>query len=170
MRISRSARAVLSVGLLVLVAGCTSSSERARDSASGSSATAGTTPSASSSSRFPDPDRQPPPSPSAALQAVLDGIVTDEARVPGSGVPGLTAAALTDLGAWTGSAGEDGDRTRLRPNAMMLIASITKTFLAAEVLHLVESGRVDLDRPLARYVDHPLARNGATVRQALSMR
>ena len=52
---------------------------------------------------------------------------------------------------------------------MFGIASITKTFIAAEVLKLARAGKVDLDAPLSRYVRHRLAGNGATVRQTLGM-
>jgi D-alanyl-D-alanine carboxypeptidase len=53
---------------------------------------------------------------------------------------------------------------------MMAIDSITKTFVAAEVMRLAEMGKVDLDAPLSTYIRHPLTANGATVRQTLSMR
>jgi D-alanyl-D-alanine carboxypeptidase len=46
----------------------------------------------------------------------------------------------------------------------------TKTFVAAEVLLLAKSGRIDLDAPLSTYVKHRLTSNGATVRQHLAMR
>jgi D-alanyl-D-alanine carboxypeptidase len=52
---------------------------------------------------------------------------------------------------------------------MMSIASITKTFAAAEVMRLAAKGEVDLDVPLSTYVRHPLTANGATTRQTLSM-
>jgi D-alanyl-D-alanine carboxypeptidase len=52
---------------------------------------------------------------------------------------------------------------------MMGIASISKTFAAAEVLKLAAAGKIDVDAPLSRYIRHPLTRNGATVRQALGM-
>jgi D-alanyl-D-alanine carboxypeptidase len=82
----------------------------------------------------------------------------------------VTAAMLTDQGSWTGAAGKSGDGRPLVPEAMMGIASISKTFTAAEVLHLVASGRVDLDAPMSRYVKHRLTSNGATVRETLGMR
>jgi D-alanyl-D-alanine carboxypeptidase len=53
---------------------------------------------------------------------------------------------------------------------MMAIGSITKTFVAAEVMRLAAMGKINLDSPLSTYVAHPLTSNGATVRQALSMR
>ncbi|WP_426565877.1 serine hydrolase domain-containing protein [Angustibacter sp. McL0619] len=154
---------VLVAGMLVLVAGCTGSSS--------GTASPTTTAAAGSSTRFHDPDVRPLPAPRAkALQEVLDELVTLEAQVPGAGASGVTAAVVSDHGGWTGAAGTDGFGVRLRPETVMLIASITKTFLAAEVLHLVAMGRVDIDAPLSRYVSDPRAANGATVRQTLAMR
>ena len=63
----------------------------------------------------------------------------------------------------------DGQGRAVAPKAMFGIASITKTFIAAEVLKLARAGKVDLDAPLSRYVRHRLAGNGATVRQTLGM-
>ncbi|MCA1713489.1 MAG: beta-lactamase family protein [Actinobacteria bacterium] len=40
---------------------------------------------------------------------------------------------------------------------------------AAEVLHLVAVGKIDVDAPMSRYVHSSLVSNGATVRQALGM-
>lgn len=110
------------------------------------------------------------PTRGTALQSVLDGLVRLEADVPGAGAPGVTASVASATGLWSGAAGVDGAGTRLVPEAGMLVASITKTFLAAEVLLLVDQGRVDLDAPLSRYVSSPLITNEATVRQTLSMR
>ncbi|MGH3368428.1 MAG: serine hydrolase domain-containing protein, partial [Nocardioidaceae bacterium] len=64
----------------------------------------------------------------------------------------------------------DGSGAALVPTTAMAAASITKTFVAAEVLRLAEAGRVDLDAPLSTYVRHDLTANGATVRQHLAMR
>ena len=50
--------------------------------------------------------------------------------------PGLTAAVVSDQGVWSGAAGTGGDGAALTPTAMMNIESISKTFAAAEVLHL----------------------------------
>ena len=52
----------------------------------------------------------------------------------------------------------------------MAVDSITKTFVAAEVMQLFAAGRVDVDAPMSRYVRHRLTANGATVREFLSMR
>ena len=99
----------------------------------------------------------------AALQAVLDK------WVDGGHAPGATAAVLSADGIWSGAAGVDGMDTKLVPEAVMAIASITKTFVAAEVMLLSAQGLVDLDAPLADYVAMPFDDRGATVRQTLGM-
>jgi D-alanyl-D-alanine carboxypeptidase len=86
-----------------------------------------------------------------------------------TGVPGIEAAVVTDHGTWEGAAGTDGRGAAVQPQALMAIGSVSKTFTAAEVLHLVAEGVVDLDAPMSRYVTSPLVGNGATVRQALGM-
>jgi D-alanyl-D-alanine carboxypeptidase len=154
------------VASMVLAVGCTAAREDAAPpSASGATVTLGV------ASRFPEPGAgRFPPDRAAALQAVLDGAVRAHAFFAGSGAPGVTAAVLTDQGSWMGAAGKDGDGRLLVPEAMMGIASISKTFTAAEVLHLAAAGRVDLDAPMSNYVEHRLTSNGATVRETLGMR
>ena len=51
----------------------------------------------------------------------------------------------------------------------MGIASVTKTFVAAEILLLSQRGRIDLDAPVTDYVPLPFDANGATVRQLATM-
>lgn len=120
---------------------------------------------------FPPPSTERVPDDEArALQGVLDGAVSDWQVSHFGGARGLTAALVTGSGAWSGAAGEDGRGERLEPDAMMAVDDITKTVVAAEVMRLVEAGSVHLDTSLASYVHHPLLRNGATVRQVLSMR
>jgi D-alanyl-D-alanine carboxypeptidase len=128
--------------------------------------------------RFPEPASGALPADKAtALQAVLSKVVGDyQAQVRGGfpaardAAPGILAAVVSDRGAWSGAAGTGGDGAPLEPTAMMNIASISKTFAAAEVLHLAAAGKVDLDAPLSRYVAHRLTSSQFTVRQALSMR
>jgi D-alanyl-D-alanine carboxypeptidase len=123
-----------------------------------------------SADRFPDPATKPfPAAKTAELDDILTGVVADHALSPKAGAGGITAAVLSDHGSWTGAAGTDGDGKPLRPDSMMSIASITKTFVAAEVMRLAAKGKVNLDAPLSTYVRHPLTANGATVRQMLSM-
>jgi CubicO group peptidase (beta-lactamase class C family) len=150
---------------VMLAAGCTSSYGGASSSASSGEVTT------SVAARFPDPVSSPlPAAKTRELQAVLAGTVSDYAHTPAAGARGITAAVLTDHGSWAGAAGTGGDGAQLTPQAMMAIDSITKTFVAAEVMRLAEMGKVDLDAPLSTYIRHPLTANGATVRQTLSMR
>jgi len=98
-----------------------------------------------------------------ALQAVLDNAIAV------FHASGLTAAVTGAGGSWTGAGGAGGDGHALVPAAMMNIGSITKTFTAAEVVHLAHQGLLDLDAPASRYLDAALLARGPTVRQLLSM-
>lgn len=102
----------------------------------------------------------------AALQAILNEAV-DTLYAPGV----AAAVIVADRGTWVGAAGTADGAAPLEPNAQFAIGSVTKTITAAQVLQLVESGAIDLDRPIAEYVgEDDLATNGATVRQVLGMR
>ncbi len=107
------------------------------------------------------------PDKAAKLQAALDKIVADQALE--SGARGVTAAVVGERWVWSGAAGQDAVGTPLRPTTAMGVASITKTFVAAEIMLLVKAGKVDLDAPISTYVKHKLTENGATVRQHLMM-
>jgi len=101
----------------------------------------------------------------ATLQGILDRIVA-------GGAPDAIAAVITADGTWAGAAGIDGPKGRLaRPDDEFGIASVSKTLLAALVMRLAEQGKIDLDAPVAAYLDGmTVDANGATVRQALAMR
>lgn len=120
----------------------------------------------------PAPTAPLPADEASELQAVLDRAVVLDAQFPDAGVgaAGLTAAVLTDGGAWSGAAGVDGRGRPLRPSSTAGIADVTTTFTAAEVLRLADTGRMDLDAPLARYLPDRLTAGGATVREFLAMR
>lgn len=157
----------LAAGALVLAAaGCTTP-QHSRPAASGHR-------DATASNRalpFPDPVTGPLPGRErAALQAVLADIVDPVVRAGPDGAPGVTAAVVGDRGSWQGAAGVDGFGRRLRPDAMMSIASITKTFVAAEVMRLAQARQLALDAPVTDYLPGSPTRRGATVRQVLGMR
>ena len=115
-----------------------------------------------------------PPLPTAdlpvAVASVLQAIL-DEA-VETLDAPGIAAAVIVaDDGTWVGAAGTADGAAALDPRAQFGIGSVTKTITAAQVLQLVETGAIDLDRPIADYLgEDDLATNGATVRQVLGMR
>ncbi|GAA0937693.1 serine hydrolase domain-containing protein [Kribbella koreensis] len=108
------------------------------------------------------------PAKAAALQAVLAKVISDPSTESGS--RGVTAAVVTDKWIWSGAAGKDAAGTALTPQTSMGVASITKTFVASEVMLLAKAEKVDLDAPLSQYLKHKLTANNATVRQHLSMR
>ena len=123
--------------------------------------------------KLPDPAATPlDPAEAAALQAVLAKVVSQYSAAPDteSASRGITAAVVTDKWIWSGAAGKDAAGTTLRPQTTMGVGSITKTFVAAEVLLLAQAKKIDLDAPLSTYVKHKLTTNNATVRQHLSMR
>jgi D-alanyl-D-alanine carboxypeptidase len=101
---------------------------------------------------------------SAELQALLDAWVGADKWV------GVTAAVVSADGTWAGAAGVDGAGDPLVPESAMAIASMTKTFVAAEVMQLASQGQVDLDAPISDHVTVPFDTQGATVRQVLGMR
>ena len=100
----------------------------------------------------------------SVLQQTLDDWVAQ------SKVVGVSAAVVSPAGTWSGAAGVDGAGVRVQPTSAMGIASVTKTFVAAEVMLLSSRGLVSLDAPLADYVPIPFDDKGATVRQVLAMR
>ncbi len=84
----------------------------------------------------------------------------------------MIAAVITADGTWAGAAGVDGPKGRqAEATDEFGIASVSKTLLAALILKLADQGKIDLDAPLADYLDGvDVDANDATVRQALAMR
>ena len=88
------------------------------------------------------------PSSSAQFQAALDA-----ARL-GAGVFGATFAVVRDgQVVWDGSSGVERDgRSRLTPASTMVIGSVSKTFVAATILELVDEGRLSLDDSVRQFL------------------
>ncbi len=160
MRLKGLAGAVL---LTLLVACSAGTSETAPTRSSGSS-----TQTASGGGRTavwgPIPDIGLPSDRASRLQSEITRWV--DAKL----IPGVTAAVVTPAGVWSGSAGVDGRGTPLEPDSGLAVASITKTFTAAEVMLLAERGDVDLDTAASVYLAIPQVANGVTVRQLLAQR
>ncbi len=145
--------AVAPVALVVLVvAGC-----------AGPAASSGTSTTVAPLMEEPSGDALP----DSTVQS-LDGLL-EQWVADGNGT-GVTAAVVSPAGIWSGAAGVDAAGVTLVPESAMSIASITKTFTAAEVLSLADEGVVDLDAPITDYVTLPFDTQGATVREVLSMR
>jgi D-alanyl-D-alanine carboxypeptidase len=125
----------------------------------------------STASRFPDPVHgELPADQAAALQRLVDTVVSDHSLTHAAGARGITAAVVSDRGSWVGAAGTDRRARPLEARSTAPIGGIADTFVAAEVMLLSSSGKVDLDAPLSDQVRHPLTADGATVRQFLGLR
>jgi len=112
----------------------------------------------------PVPEPTFDPALSARLQAVVDA---SRGRIP---TPGLSVAVRMEDGrAWAGVAGDrllDPPKP-VDPDTVFAIASITKTFVTAVVMQLVDEGRLSLDDRLAAYLpDYPRA-GRITIRELL---
>ncbi|WP_420750535.1 serine hydrolase domain-containing protein [Rhodococcus sp. O3] len=92
-----------------------------------------------------------------ALEAtVLDVTVLEDAAadVCAAGIPGIFAEVRVGDDVWRGAAGVADlvTRAQVTPGMRHRVGSISKTFVAAAVLQLVERGAVELDAPIRRYL------------------
>ena len=99
----------------------------------------------------------------AKLQSVL-AIVAGEA--------GASATIMSPVGTWSGAIGKADGARDVTINDQFSIASTTKAVTAAQVMQLVEAGKLGLDDPVADHLprDIDFDTNGATVRDLLSHR
>jgi D-alanyl-D-alanine carboxypeptidase len=166
-----SALRTMTAAMAILIAGCSPSPEGPTPAEPTSEVATGTTaPSPQPSPTFtlgdfPAFPKGPlPESVAASLQAVLDEAAER----------GVTAAVIVgDSGSWSGAAGVDLDGNPLTPDAQLLIASVGKTVTAAQVLSLVDEGKLGLDDAAADHLPPEVAffdSNGATIRDVLGMR
>lgn len=83
----------------------------------------------------------------AELDAAMENVIR-------AGMPGLFAEVRHGDQVWRGAAGVADVATGRPVTADMRhrVGSVTKTFTAAAVLRQAESGRVDLDAPVGRYL------------------
>jgi D-alanyl-D-alanine carboxypeptidase len=112
----------------------------------------------------PTPVPAPTPIPAGALQARLNAL-----RVQYH-VPGVSATIIWPDGrTWTGVNGwADVKRhVPVAPTTAFSVGSVSKTFLAALILQLVDEGRVALDDPVLRWLPTARVPGGATIRELL---
>ncbi|KGN30763.1 hypothetical protein N802_06030 [Knoellia sinensis KCTC 19936] len=88
------------------------------------------------------------------------------------GGAGMSATVLSPAGTWSGAVGKADSSRPLGVNDQFAIASVTKTLQAAQVMKLVEGGRLRLDDPAQKYLpaDLNFDTNDATIRQLMGMR
>ncbi len=120
--------------------------------------------------------------PSPAVKRVTDGLALDrktsaklqriiDNQVGRKRVAGLQVAVrLADGETWLGTAGqaEFGPDRALEDDDQLAIASVTKTFIAALILQLVEEGKLDLDATFGTYFRDAPRKDSVTIRQLLS--
>jgi D-alanyl-D-alanine carboxypeptidase len=104
----------------------------------------------------------------AAYQAVVD-------KYTANGLPGISILIRDQNGVWTGAAGKAdiSKNIDMSPCTVSKAASITKTFIAALVLKMVEEGKFGLDDPLTKWLPEKVLdklknARGSTVRQLLN--
>jgi D-alanyl-D-alanine carboxypeptidase len=114
-------------------------------------------------------DGASPVHPKAAIfQAVLDAHVA-------KGLPGISALIRDKDGVWVGASGmaDISQNVAMQPCVVSKAASITKTFIGALTLKLVEEGKFSLDDPLSKWIPgdilHEVKNAGeSTVRMCLN--
>lgn len=128
----------LSYSTVVVIALLTSACAAAAPSATNRGTTApAESPAAYGLGRFPEaPTRTIDADTATELQAIVDAATPE---LPG--VPATVIAA--ERGTWTGVAGMADEVNPIEPSSQFAIGSITKTFIAAEVMRLIERGERD---------------------------
>ena len=88
------------------------------------------------------------------------------------GGAGIAATVLSPDGAWSGAVGKADSRRVVGIDDQFAIGSVTKSLQAAQVMQLVEAGRLRLDDPADRYLpaDLDFDTNDATIRQLMGHR
>ncbi len=96
---------------------------------------------------FRSDDTTEPPPVDARLQALIDSIAADDEAVPGTALAVISPSRDID---WAGAAGvaDPAAELPMTPDRPVRIASNTKTYVAAAVLRLAETGRIELDAPI----------------------
>lgn len=118
--------------------------------------------------------RASPPTPADALAPAkaeaIEALIS--AAMTRLGIPGLSAAVVTERRLRWSAAYGTADLENFVPaktETVYRLASVTKPITATAVLQLVESGKVDLDAPIQRYVPaFPPKQWPVTVRHLLS--
>lgn len=102
-----------------------------------------------------------------SLDGRLDAALDASRRVIGA--PGVQAAIVFPDGTtWMGAAGSSDEAVPVQDETLFAVGSITKPFVAALILDLVDEGKLELDSPVARWVPWLDGARSITVRQLLS--
>lgn len=105
------------------------------------------------------------PDADARARHMLDQLIADE-ETPGLQYLFVSADAV--LFSYNAGMANRVDRVPVTDRTTFNAFSVTKTFTAAAILQLAEQGKLDLDQPIAKYLDRfPYARS-PTIRETLS--
>lgn len=99
------------------------------------------------------------------MRAALDTVVQS------SNTPGLQYLVVNAAGPvfdYAGGFADLADRRPMTPETTLMAYSMSKTITAAAVLELAGAGKLELDEPIAKYVDGQPYGREITVRQVLS--
>ena len=174
-------RRLLAVGIALLVVGCATASP----SGIPTPAATGTPPTSTAPVATASIPPTPLPSPTAlafpteAFAALTDEPVPAELAVELqstldrlAGEAGVSATIMSPHGTWSGVSGKAAGDQDVTVDTQFSIASITKAVTAAQVMQLVEAGKLGLDDPVADRLpsDIEFDTNGATIRHLLGHR
>ncbi len=95
---------------------------------------------------LPSPDSHPK---SIAFQNVLN-------KYTQQGLPGISLLLRDQNGTWYGAAGmaDIDQKIKMQPCHVSKAASVTKIFIGALIMKLVEEDKMQLDAPLTKYLKH----------------
>ena len=174
-------RRLVEVGLALLVVGCGAASPSGVSTPSATGAPPASTAPVATASIPPTPQPSPTASafPTEAFAAISEDPVPAElaaelqstlSRLAGDA--GVSATILSPDGTWSGATGKAAGDRDVTVDTQFSIASITKAVAAAQVMQLVEAGKLGLDDPVADHLpsDIEFDTNGATIRHLLGHR
>ena len=162
---------ILALTLVVALAGCTPTSDRAESAASvhPSVTPVASAPSGAQAEAFP----------TAAFADIREDPISEETAAEYQAAlaemadgAGMAATVMTADGTWSGATGAADSVRDVEVESQFGIGSVTKSVIAAQVMQMVETGELSLDAPASDYLsaDLDFDTNGATIRQLLAMR
>ncbi|MDQ3231377.1 MAG: beta-lactamase family protein, partial [Pseudobdellovibrionaceae bacterium] len=110
--------------------------------------------------------------PACAREKTIDAIITESLASAGASVAGLSIAIHRDQEVLFEKAYGWSDlenKTKMTPDSILAIGSITKQFTAAAIMKLVDEGQLNLDDKVSKILtDSPLKAANITVRHLLT--
>ena len=109
---------------------------------------------------------------SAQISPAMDSLLQNKLNslATANRLKGISAAVyIPGKGMWQGVTGVSYGTKKIEPSMLFSIGSITKTFVAAEILKLVEEGKLSLSDTVGQYIPpHQYIKPSITIKQLLS--